>query len=153
MINIGVIGLMDAISKYDLWWHDFNFICDQVRRAGYTPMMWTDMFWNNKEEFIKRAPRDVVMCNWYYDKFDDLSKAEISAYTWLQDNGFSQMPTGSAWLYDDQFIDTVKHCSNIITSEKLFGYLQTVWKPTCHSAMSFHLKAINALASARNEIT
>ena len=68
------------IRSKDLWWHDLYFYIDCVESCGARAMMWTDYARHRPDEFIRRIPRSVVMCNWYYgDRFaDDYSHGDCS---------------------------------------------------------------------------
>jgi hypothetical protein len=137
--------------RYELWWHDLDYIAGKTQASGCTPMMWPDMFWNNSETFTQQASREIIKCNWYYGKFEDTSLPPITTYDWLEKGGFMQMPTGSNWEYAGNFIDTVRYCRKVIAPEKLLGFLQTVWHPTVEAVIDRHTEAIDALAQARKE--
>ena len=59
------------IRQGDLWWHDFDFICDCVREAGCRPWIWADYIWNHTDVFLERMKKDVLMSNWYYGGFPE----------------------------------------------------------------------------------
>ena len=145
-----------VIRQGELWWHDFNYICDCVRAAGSRPWMWADYIYDHEEEFLTRAPKDVLMSYWYYGNFpgDDTVKqvhsqwyAERSThyYELLDAHGFEQVPGASNWDIPENFVGTVKFCEERCNSERILGYLQTVWYATVSENLPQYEAAIREL--------
>ena len=124
---------MAIIRQGDLWWHDFNYICDCVREAGCRPWMWADFIWNHEEEFLERMPKDVLMSNWYYGDFPEdytASNNYIKAYQTLAEHGFDQVPGGSNWSMRGNLQKTAEFSHRHYDDEHLLGFLQTIWFPS-----------------------
>lgn len=131
------------VRQHDLWWRDFNFLCEQVSRNGSRPWIWSDYLWHHPELFWEKMPKQVLQSNWYYgEKFDDSVKA-AKAYVELEQHGYEQIPTGSNWTYPTNFAKTVEYCRKNIDAKRLFGFLQTPWQPTIEECRKRHEEAID----------
>jgi len=148
---------MVVIRQGELWWHDFNYICDCVREAGCRPWMWADYLFDHEEEFLARMPKDVLMSYWYYGNFpgDDTVKqvhtqgyAEkcVRCYELLHQHGFEQIPGTSNWDITGNLRSTVKFCEEKCSGKRLLGYLQTVWYATAPENLPKYEEAIGELA-------
>ncbi len=140
-----------VIRQGELWWHDFNFICDCVREAGCRPWMWADPIWHREEDFLKNMPKDVLMSNWYYGGFsEDYEENKcIRAYEILAENGFDQIPGGSNWSIQGNLQQTAEFCRQKINDEHLFGLLQTIWQPNWERAFPKYAEGIQDLKEAK----
>ncbi len=144
-----------VIRQGDYWWKDLYFYIDVIEKRGVRPWMWSDYIWRHEEEFIKKMPKSVLQSNWYYGSFDATAgyyvKERIDAYLKLAENKFDQVPTGSNcwWVCVANFPETVKFCKDNINSEKLVGFLQTVWQPTVKKRKYRHLDAIDFVKQGR----
>lgn len=142
-----------VIRQGDYWWKDLYFYIDVIERRGVRPWVWSDYIRHHEEEFIKRMPKSVLQSNWYYGSFSDATyphnRTYIDAYLKLEENGFDQVPTGSNWSYIANFPETVEFCKNNISSERLVGFLQTVWEPTVKKRRYRHLEAIDLVRQGR----
>lgn len=141
-----------VIRQYDLWWHDFLFLVDQVETAGARPWIWSDYIWEHKDEFLKRMPKSVVQSNWYYGTKFDKSERSVEAYHDLAEAGYDQIPTGSNWSDAANFGMTVDYLVNVIPPERLLGFLQTPWKPTMPDCRDRHLQAIEKVREAKEKL-
>ena len=143
---------MAVIRQGDLWWHDFNFICDCVREAGCRPWIWADYIWDHEEIFLERMPKDVLLSNWYYGDFpEDYSASNrcIRAYQLLAEHGFDQIPTGSNWGMDGNLQKTAEFSRRHFNDEHLLGFLQTIWKSTVMADMHLHESGIRDLKETK----
>lgn len=142
------------IRQGDLWWHDFEFICDCVREAGCRPWIWADYIWNHTDEFLKRMKKDVLMSNWYYGEFPaDYSDpgGAIHAYTLLAEHGFDQIPGGSNWGRQGNLQDTAEFMKLHADNEHLLGFLQTIWYPNCVKYLHRYEGGISDLRETREK--
>lgn len=124
---------MIIVRPKRIWWHDMNFlfrICDSV---GARPWVWADPCWNDPEDYIKNMSKSAVQSNWYYGTFRKKSdgtyeKKEIQTYCRLEEAGFDQVPTssafGSRWFNAQQMMEMGKE---VISPERLLGYLTCPW--------------------------
>jgi hypothetical protein len=122
-----------VLRQGEYWWRDLYFYIDLIEKRGVRPWVWSDYIWNHKEEFINKMPKSVLQSNWYYRSFDEeaeIERIKISGYTLLEENGFDQVPGASVFSIPDNFLATVDYCRNIISRQRLKGFLQTVWAPT-----------------------
>ena len=123
-----------VIRQNELWWHDLNFFNDCIRANGVRTMMWADYARHRPQEFIKRCPKNIVQCAWYY--FDEFNNGEMSYYNEmrikpikiLESAGFDQLPTGSIEYYRENFELLVKYCKENISDKHLLGFMQTTWE-------------------------
>ena len=138
-----------VIRQFDLWWHDLFFYVDQVEAGGSRAWVWSDYVWHHPEMFYSRMPRSVLQSNWYYDTEMSADVDRVRAYSELEAHGYDQIPTGSNWRTPDNFSRTVQHCSRVIAPQRLFGFMQSVWRPTIEACRDRHEQAIRLLGQAR----
>lgn len=134
-----------TVRQGDLWWHDFYFLVEQVEKCGVRPWIWSDYIWHNEGIFLKKMPKSVVQSNWYYGDFVNMQDTGVRAYETLEKYGYDQIPTGSNWSLPQNMRLTVEKTMNLISREKLLGYLQTPWKPTVKECLAHHLEAVRVL--------
>ena len=133
-----------AVRKGDLWWHDLNYTIKQVTSHGSRPVMWTSSLWYGREEFLRRASRDVLMINVYYR--DDFSEEKqkwdyefekkggwgetrngLAGFLALEEGGFDQLPCGSNWNNDRNMELIADFCRKHIDPSRLKGFLMAPW--------------------------
>ena len=119
-----------VVRQDDLWCHDFGFLVKEVEKGGSRAWIWSDYVWNHPELFYERMPKSVLQSNWYYDtKFDE--KIEyVKPYLELEAHGYDQVPTASNHSSPENFALTVAYCRKHIAPERLWGFVQTPWRPT-----------------------
>jgi len=147
-----------VIRQGNLWWHDLEFLADEVRSAGARPWVWSDPAWHKPGEFYARMPRDIVQSNWYYGLWFETSDAprpRVLGGEWhhtyldLEDHGFDQVPTGSTWHNAwENFPLTVEFCDRVISPDRLLGYLQAPWLMTVPEHLDEHLRTVDVVARA-----
>ncbi len=137
------------VRQHDLWWHDLEFLLERVEKRGVRPWVWSDYVWHHPEAFYKRMPASVLQSNWYYGSSFGQKVAAARAYRDIEEHGYDQMPTGSNWSCPENFQRTVTFARQHIAPERLFGFLQTVWRPTLSECRDRHFGAIDLLAKAR----
>ncbi len=132
-----------VIRQYDLWWNDLYFLVNEVEKRNVRAWIWSDYLWTHKEEFFKKMPKTVLQSNWYYGKEFTSDIGYVKAYLELNEMGYDQMPTGSNWSCEENFLLTVEFCKKHISEEHLLGFLQTSWRPTTIKWLDTHLDAID----------
>lgn len=145
--------LFSAVRRGDLWWHDLDFLVNEVTQAGSRAWAWSDAAWHHPDEFYRRMPRSVVQSNWYYQLAFDadesnrprvLAEAEgYLAYLDLDEHRYDQVPTGSTW--DGAWANlqmTADFCGRRLDPSRLLGYLQAPWVMTTADYRDVHLRAI-----------
>lgn len=137
-----------TIRQGDLWWHDFYLLVEQVEKCGVHPWIWSDYIWQHEELFLKKMPKSVVQSNWYYGNFSNKNEIYIRAYETLDKHGYNQIPTGSNWSIPENMVLTVENTIDVISSDKLLGYMQTPWKPTLQNQFAHHIEAVEELSKA-----
>ena len=130
-----------VVRQFDLWWHDFLFLSNEVKKAGARPWMWSDYLWHFPELFFEKMPKDVMQSNWYYGT-DFTDGKMVQAYNQLDKYGYDQIPTASNHSNNENFGMTVNYCTKQIQAKHLFGFLQTPWRPTIEEFRQHHLEAI-----------
>ncbi len=137
-----------VVRQYDLWWHDFMFLYDTVKKNRVRPWIWSDYLWRHPKMFFDRMPKDVLQSNWYYGtSFGDNNKY-VKAYKQLDQYGFDQIPTASNHSNKVNFGMTVDYCTKEIQKQHLFGFLQTPWRPTIEKYRKHHMEAIEQVGAA-----
>ncbi len=135
-----------VMRQHELWWHDFTYLCDQVRKAGVRPWVWSDHIWRHREDYLREVPSDVLQSNWYYGTSFTGNEPAVEAYTVLDESGYEQIPTASNHSSPDNFRLTVEYCDRVVSSDRLLGYLQTPWRPTTNEYTLRHERAIDQVA-------
>ena len=137
-----------VIRQHGLWWHDLEFLVQQVEKGGVRPWIWSDYVWDHPEAFFERMPRSVLQSNWYYGAEFSAEINYVKAYLDLEAHSYDQVPTGSTWRVPENLQRTVTYCRDHIAPERLLGFLQTVWRPTLEACRERHMQAIELAGQA-----
>ena len=142
-----------TVRRNDLWWHDVDFLMDEVRRYGARPMMWIDEIARKPEETqaFGRMRRDAVYMPWYYDDVFDPAKGwEVRAEKGIAENGFDVMPCGSLCFFTpDNPERHVKFALEHLARERVKGFLCAPWLETCAYFKPWLIRNGEAVARAR----
>lgn len=136
-----------VVRQNELFWSDFQFYLDEVRKHDVRPWIWSDVIWNHQQEFLKRIPKDVLQSNWYYQQ--DFEHDRAKAYKVLADHGYEQVMTCSNYSIPENARLTVEHARNTGLPH-ISGFLQTPWYPTTEKFRQHHMEAIRLLGEAVN---
>lgn len=144
-----------VLRQGESWWRDFNACVEQVLKNGSRPIMWSDKICHGREEFLKRAPRDVVMMTWYYGSdFSDgntvwdasfeqktdwsIQRNLAASIPALAEAGFDLMPCTSNWAENGAAEAMLAYCSRAIDQNRILGYLTAPWtKPVAADSPRF----------------
>jgi len=135
-----------------------NFYAETCQKFGMRPWMWSDKIWHTSdEEYSQNVPRYILQSNWDYGNdfkkhlrndgtkgFPDI----VEAYFRLERLGYDQVPTASNWAKDENYEETVRHLSKMLSSDKLLGFMQTPWKPTLQKYKQDILQSISLMDEA-----
>ena len=160
--------LYACMRQDTLWWHDLQFFCDECRKNGATPIMWSDTG-RYIQDFFEKIPRDVVQNNWYYWSYwndeegdyrnalraGDLTEARLAhhraflkLFDELESAGCPQLVAGSCWNCDENFENLVRYAGAHIREENLVGFMQTPWEPTVADRLPTHMNCIAQMKRA-----
>jgi hypothetical protein len=143
-----------VIRQGKLFWHDLNFLFDQVEQTGVRPWIWADMIRRMDEnEYLQNMSKSVLQSNWFYDPEWSKEVVSVRNYLTLEEHGFDQVPTGSNCVCPSSFPDTVGFSRKHIMPERLHGFMQTTWKPTLPEFRDVHLEAIEVIRRAIGDTT
>ena len=136
-----------VVRQGELWWHDFLWFNETVKKAGSRSWIWSDYGWRHRDEFLARMPRDVLQSNWYYYHIDGEQDKEhlerIAFFDELDKAGFDQIPCGSAYSWKPNFTELVRYCrKHLVGSPRLKGFMLAPWTRTWNR---FHDKNAYAL--------
>ena len=156
---------MMILRQGTLWWHDFLLLSGTAEACGARPWIWSDKYWTEPQEFLKRMPKGVLQSVWYYDaSFDiaalkthekeELAKERRRLVNWkrvqsfidLDRAGFEQVPCGSTWASLENFGNLVTFCRAQLTPARVKGYLMAPWKRTLVKETPAQFKAIDLAA-------
>jgi len=137
-----------VVRQFDLWWHDFYLLVDQVQEGGSRPWIWSDYLWQHPDLFYQKMPKEVVQSNWYYGNEFNEEIAEVKAYRELEEHGYDQIPTGSNHSHPENFGLTVDHCKQVVSPERLLGFLQTIWRPTIEPYRRRFMESVEQVGEA-----
>lgn len=138
-----------VVRRNNDWWTDFYYLIDVVQKKGVRPWIWSDYLLRDSEVFFKKMPKSVVQSNWFYGRKFVTTNANVKAYVDLENHGYDQIPTSSNYLNDVNTINTVKFCTENISDTKLYGFLQTYWKPTIQEYRGNIMNAIELSGKAK----
>jgi hypothetical protein len=132
-----------VLRQHELWWHDLNFLCDEVTKFGGRPWIWSDHIWRHKKSYIENVSPNILQSNWYYGSEFKEDDVMVKAYADLETAGYDQIPTASNHSNDVNFKRTVEHCRNVVDPDRLKGFMQTPWRPTIAQYAERHIRAID----------
>lgn len=146
-----------VVRQGETWWNDFTYLVENVEKNNSRAWIWSDhMLWNYPEQFFKKMPKSVIQSNWYYGEEFELHNTDgninkyVKAYLDLEKGGYDQIPTGSFHADNEKsMINTVDFCRRNINNQRLFGFLQTFWKPTIEENRERILKGIELCGDAK----
>lgn len=161
-----------VIRRGDLWWNDLNFYCDEVRKNGARPWMWSDKLWTcDPAEFAAKVPKDVVQNNWFYWDRTDYAESEkhppqpetddfahpgwhwkiVETFNTLDKLGYDQVPCGSNWGTPKNYNVLVEYCLKNISQDKLAGLMMAPWKATTQEFMPRWQEALAQVREAHQK--
>ena len=128
----------------DLWWHDLLAFVAEVEKRGKCAMVWSDYMWTNRRQFLKRMPKTVLQCNWYYRldfgekmlKWNEEFEKKggwgecvqgVAAFLELEKAGYDQLPCTSNYFKDGVHDPFVAFCKAHIAPERLTGFMTAPW--------------------------
>lgn len=162
-----------VLRQGDLWWHDLDFLAGQVESHGCRACMWCDRYWYHHDEFVKRASKKIVMCNYYYGTLTDpapylkifdkdpIGYCGITSYVNLEKDGFDQMPTCSNYLSpayrknhpgEHNLINTMwtaMHCKEKIHPDRFKGVISAPWSDCVPDKLDYMSEASGLLGAAK----
>jgi len=139
-----------VVRQFDLFWHDLYFLLENVERGGARPWVWADMIRRmDPKGYLEKMPTSVLQSNWYYDKGFNEEVISVKNYLDLEARGYDQVLTGSNYVHPQNFLDTVLFAREKIAPQRLFGFLQTSWRPTLPEYRDRHLEAIKEIGQAK----
>ena len=114
-----------------------------VRKRGKEMMMWADRLldgkatgyglWeasmNGTDAAIDMVPKDIIMCDWHYERKYPLQLTPRSTFPSVQifvDKGFRVLPTS---FRDVKAVKSFIDQSLAVPSDKVLGHLCTLWHP------------------------
>ena len=144
-----------AVRQFELWWHDFYHMVDQVEKNGARPWIWSDYIWHHRAEFLEKMPKTVLQSNWYYGEdfnpSDPERKIRVGAYDLLEEHGFDQLPTASNHSNDVNFDRTVDYCASRVDDSRLLGFVQAPWRVTLEEFRDHHMEAVRQVGVSKRK--
>lgn len=127
-----------VVRQNDLWWHDLLFLVDCVEKCGARAMMWSDYARHRPDEFLRRIPKSVVQCNWYYfnryaddyTTLDEEALIRVRPFHLFAEAGIDQLATGSSEYNAYCITEMAKYLAEKIDNTHLLGFMQTTWSET-----------------------
>lgn len=136
------------IRQGDLWWHDLEFLVEQVEKGGSRAWVWSDYVWEHHDEFYERMPASVVQSNWYYARHFGPKRPRVRDFIELGERGYDQIPTGSNFSVPENFEYLVQFCRQHVSEAGVLGFLQTNWRPTIETFRERHMQAVELVERA-----
>jgi hypothetical protein len=122
---------MTIIRCSDLWFHDLYFYKECAEKNGARAWVWGDYYWAHPDEFIKKMPKECLISNWGYMRYDEghpRVKMQYDTYIALAKHGYDQMPCSSTWCCSQNVAQEVhffqKHG---LIDEHFMGVIATPW--------------------------
>lgn len=142
--------LYAVIRQGELWWHDLDFLVGKVEALGARAWVWSDVLWHcDRDLFAANMSRHILQSNWYYGaNFPETDPSPaVAAFTWLEEMGYEQIPTGSTWSTMDNYPRLVKHCERVVSDANLLGFMTAPWHSTTPPWREKHLASIDQVGS------
>ena len=122
---------MTIIRCSDLWFHDLYFYKECAEKNGARAWVWGDYYWAHPDEFLKKMPKECLISNWGYMRYDEghpRVKMQYDTYIALAKHGYDQMPCSSTWCCSQNVAQEVhffqKHG---LIDEHFMGVIATPW--------------------------
>lgn len=137
-----------VIRNNDLWWHDLYYLCDCVRECSAIPCIWADRVRDEAEDYIKKCPKDIIQCPWFYadttdeSKLADYQRAELKAIRDLNAMGYKIFTASSNCFVRDSLPATLEYCKEHIAPENNFGIMMSSWFSLTKEWWHKHLESI-----------
>lgn len=142
-----------VLRQYDLWWHDLYYFVDCVEKNGARAWIWSDYIWKHTDEFLAKMPKSVMQSNWYYEsEFEDADEKKakrLKCFDILDAHGYDQVPTGSIFTDEDNFLKLARYSKEHISEQGLKGLMQTAWERIDEAWMHRHRLAERTIADAK----
>lgn len=144
---------MCIVRQGELWWHDLLDLVGEIEKNGMRAWMWSDYAWHHPD-FIKRCPKSVLQCNWYYRQWFDFNDAtfpknrhiHLRTFRDLEEAGFDQVVCGSNWATDENMVPLVKYARGVVAPERLKGFMMATWEATLPKSEEKLSRGIDQLA-------
>ena len=113
-----------------LYWEDLDFMAKCCLKRGVRPWIWGDAGWFIADDMIKNLSRDVLVSNWYYQRWlnpqllADYHRTAMDTFYMLAKNGFDQVPTGATYSTPSN-IDDMMLC--LKDKPNILGYMSAPW--------------------------
>ncbi len=141
------------VRQNEIFWGDFYYLIGEVQKQGVRPWVWNGpSYWKHPEQFYKNMPKSVLQSNWDNHAIANLKKSNARFYINLEDAGYDQLPMGSTYYGGKDLasmMDNVKFCSEHIDDSRLFGFMQTTWRPTVEKYREEILKSVQLIGEAK----
>jgi len=141
------------------WWRDLYHLVDCVEKENARAWVWSDPIWYNPEEFVRKMPRSVVQCNWYYGSefenpqntgLDHDDRTYLECFELLDRHGYDQVPTGSnCYGAEENLLDLTKYCHEHVSNEHLLGFMDAPWSAARKSSKERQFRSAGHLAEAK----
>lgn len=140
-----------------LMFEDFNMMFDAVRKNGARPWVWADYYWNHPDVFMENMPKDVVLSNWFYGRFQNFPETNyhhrvLEAYSDFDKAGFDQIPTCSTYSTNANPGETLIHMPKVISDEHLLGYCMAPWLLVKENNEFLLMNSVDCLYHARQKV-
>ena len=140
-----------------LMFEDFGIMFDAVRKNGSRPWVWADYYWNHPDVFMENMPKDVVLSNWFYNRFMNYPSTNwlsrvIECFEVFDKAGFDQIPTCSTCGARLNSIETLVHIPKVVSEEHLMGYCMAPWIRVYANNEHLLMDSVERLWYARKEI-
>ena len=124
-----------TIRNNDLWWDDLNLFVKAVEKNGARACIWSDYARHRPEEFIKKCPKSVIQCPWYYfnefeGELSESAKIRLAPFKLLDDAGYECIAGGSNEYFDENIAMLNDYCNEKLSDERYIGIIQTTWAST-----------------------
>ena len=125
------------IRRRDGWWRDLYHLVNCAEEMNARAWVWSDPIWYNPDEFVRKMPKSVIQCNWYYganfgntpgELPSDHSTNCLGCFDLLDQHGFDQMPTGSnCYGAEQNLLDMTKFCWDHLDHDRFLGLMDAPW--------------------------
>ena len=151
--------LLAVMRQHELWWHDLNFLANEVESHHARAWVWSDKTWNEAEDFCRKMPHRILQSNWYYhlDLENPQHETEfanawarqcVQGYRTLDDANYEQILTCSNCYVDMNCAATVEFARRRLNPRNTRGFLVAPWVPTLEECRDKHFQLIEQMTAA-----
>ena len=143
-----------CIRRFELFWHDVNFLIDCVNKNGVRPWLWSSYAAYFPDDFRAHASHEPIYSPWIYDRIlnpsllPDYRIDVLNGFDLLNEMNLTFVPTVSTCYVPDSAYDVVAYCKNRFDEKNMVGFMSAPWTPVTEDNLLIHNDEIRTFCGA-----